>query len=272
MKSHQPRPRPRRASRRTPAQQEQATAPPTRQASPERPRGDARTQVAPVLGLGKPGKARPGFAQAQVGGAEDEVVPAPGASGQGSPSFASAFAGGQSLTIQGRTDAAYDGGSFATQGVSAARAQGCQCTGSPCVHVTGTLTARYAVTTTVTLPSVADYPALSACQRQRVQTAIDTVLAPHEQQHVAAFRQYDGTTSRPFDLTLCRGEFDAAIRGMFQAEERARRQAAQSASDALDPFHFDVDLDCQDPPAAAPPALAPPPAPPPAAGGTGAPR
>jgi hypothetical protein len=63
---------------------------------------------------------------------------------------------------------------------------------------------------------------------------------------VAAFRGYNGTTRRPFDLTLCRSEFDSAIRAMFEAEEDARRQAAQDASDALDPFHFDVDLDCED--------------------------
>lgn len=30
---------------------------------------------------------------------------------------------------------------------------------------------------------------------------------------------------------------------MFEAEQRDRRNAAQAASDALDPFHFDVELD-----------------------------
>ena len=34
--------------------------------------------------------------------------------------------------------------------------------------------------------------------------AIDIVLAPHEQQHVAAFQAYIGIVSTPFDLTLCR--------------------------------------------------------------------
>ena len=79
-----------------------------------------------------------------------------------------------------------------------------------------------------------------------MQDAIDNVLAPHEQQHVSAFNTYRGTTNRQFDLTLCRNEFDATIRSMVESEESARRSAAQAASDALDPFHFDVDLDCED--------------------------
>ena len=73
--------------------------------------------------------------------------------------------------------------------------------------------------------------------------AIDNILAPHEQKHVEAFKKYNGTTLRPFDLTLCRSEFDGEIQSMFEAEQRDRRNAAQAASDALDPFHFDVELD-----------------------------
>jgi hypothetical protein len=115
--------------------------------------------------------------------------------------------------------------------------------------VTGTLVASYSVTTTVTLPRVSDFPNLTPCQRRRVQDAIDNVLAPHEREHVAAFNTYNGVTRRPFDLTLRRSDFDAAIRQMFTAEERARRAAAQAASDALDPFHVDVDLNCEDRPA-----------------------
>jgi hypothetical protein len=106
--------------------------------------------------------------------------------------------------------------------------------------------ATYSVTTTVTLPSADDFPGLTPCQRRRVQDAIDNVLAPHEQQHVRAFQQYNGTTRRPFNLTCCRSEFDTIIRNMFEAEAQARQAAAQAASDALDPFHFDVNLDCEE--------------------------
>ena len=156
------------------------------------------------------------------------------------------------LRLRGRTDATYDGGRFQTQNVTVRPATDCTgCSGRNCVHVTGTLEAIYSVATTVTLPRVADFPDLTPCQQRRVQNAIDNVLAPHEQQHVAAFQQYNGTTRRAFDLTLCRSEFDGAIQRMFEAEERARRAAAQAASDALDPFHFDVDVDCEEPRAAA---------------------
>jgi hypothetical protein len=173
--------------------------------------------------------------------------PGPVSHGEGTREHVTVFNNPGSLRLEGRTDADFDGGSFRTERTRVRSADTCEgCTGGDCVHVTGVLVATYHVTTSVTLPSVADYPDLTPCQQGRVQDAIDNVLAPHEQNHVAAFRGYNGTTRRPFDLTLCRSEFDSAIRAMFEAEEDARRQAAQDASDALDPFHFDVDLDCED--------------------------
>ena len=177
----------------------------------------------------------------------EPTLPALNHSGQGEPEQVTAFNRGP-LRLQGRTDADFDGGSFETTGVRVRPGTGCGGCGD-CIHVTGTLVAHYSVATHVTLPSVSDYPNLTSCQRRRVQHAINTVLAPHEQRHVRAFRRYNGTTRRHFDLTLCRTEFDGAIDSMFQAEAQARQQAAQAASDALDPFFFDVDLDCDEPPA-----------------------
>jgi hypothetical protein len=179
--------------------------------------------------------------------ASEPTLPVLNHSGQGEPEQVTAFNRGP-LRLQGRTDADFDGGSFETTGVRVRPGTGCGGCGD-CIHVTGTLVAHYSVATHVTLPSVSDYPNLTSCQRRRVQHAINTVLAPHEQRHVRAFRRYNGTTRRHFDLTLCRTEFDGAIDSMFQAEAQARQQAAQAASDALDPFFFDVDLDCDEPPA-----------------------
>ncbi|MCO6433789.1 hypothetical protein [Nitrosomonas nitrosa] len=154
---------------------------------------------------------------------------------------------GQTLRLEGRTDATFDGGSFRTRNVHVRRSTDCEgCENSECLHAAGTLIANYSVATRVTLLRASDFPGLTPCQRARVQDAIVNILTPHEQQHVAAFRQYNGTTRRPFDLKLCRGELNDAIRSMFEAEEHARRAAAQAASDALDPFHFDVDLNCED--------------------------
>ena len=69
-----------------------------------------------------------------------------------------------------------------------------------------------------------------------------------EQQHVSAFRTYNGTTRQRFDMTLCRDALDAAMQSMHDAEQRTRQAAAQALSDALDPFTFDVDIDCEEPP------------------------
>lgn len=154
-----------------------------------------------------------------------------------------------SVTLEGETHGQFDGGSFETQNVRVSRAEGCEACSSddPCIRARGTLVARYHVTTTVTLPSVDDFPYLTPCQRERVQQAIDNVLAPHEQEHVHAFEQYNGVVRTPFDVTLCRSDFDSTIQDMFDTQETNRRNAAQDASDELDPFTFTVDIDCDEP-------------------------
>ncbi|MCR6650125.1 MAG: hypothetical protein NVV73_00890 [Cellvibrionaceae bacterium] len=168
-------------------------------------------------------------------------------SGEGEPSRDSAK--GSNLRLEGRTDAVFDGGSFETQNVrvSAGKAVPLAVMLIHAFAHGGILVARFHVNTNVTLPSVNDFPDLTPCQRTRVQHAINTILAPHEQQHVQAFRQYNGATRTPFDVTLCRSEFDSAIQSLFETQESTRRAAAQAASDALDPFHFDVDLNCEEP-------------------------
>lgn len=154
-----------------------------------------------------------------------------------------------SVSLQGETRADFNGGSFETQNVRVSRAGGCEsCGGSdPCIRARGSLVARYHVTTTVTLPAVDDFPDLTPCQRERVRDAIDNVLVPHEQQHVSAFRQYNGVIRTPFDVTLCRSDFNSTIQDMFERQESSRRDSAQAASDALDPFTFTVDIDCDEP-------------------------
>src|ERR1044072_176827 len=100
---------------------------------------------------------------------------------------------GHGLTLQGRTDADYHS-SFRTANVTQTPPTGCEgCGAGDCVRVRGTLVSTYTVNTTVTLPSVNDFPDLTPCQRRRVQDAITNVLAPHEQRHVRAFKTYEGT-------------------------------------------------------------------------------
>lgn len=176
---------------------------------------------------------------------ESAVEPVAPVSGEGEASEVEVAA--NSLRLQGRTNARFNGGSFRTTSVRTAAGSGCSdCSGQDCVHVTGTLVTDYRVTTAVTLPRVSDFPDLTQCQQDRVRDAINNVLAPHEAQHVSAFNTYNGTTSQPFDSTLCRAQFEGFIRNLVSQEEGPRRAAAQAASDALDPFSFDVDLDCTD--------------------------
>ena len=181
-------------------------------------------------------------AEEAVGDLKQDAAPLPEVSGTGIETELSAY----SLTLRGRTDATFSS-SFRTRNVRTSAATGCDnCADGECVHVTGTLESTFRVTTTVTLPSVSDFPDLTACQRQRVRDGITNVLAPHEQQHVAAFRTYNGTVATPFDLTICRSELDARIQDLHDSIDGPRQSAARAASDALDPFQFDVDLDCQD--------------------------
>jgi hypothetical protein len=176
-----------------------------------------------------------------------EVEPVVPVEGQGQAHEAVVHANPPSVRLRGTTRARFNGGSFRTENVTTLPASSCRgCGRRNCVNVTGDLVTEYVVTTTVTLPRVSQFPRLTPCQRERVQDGIDTVLAPHEQEHVAAFEQYNGETQRSFNMVTCRAAFPGAIRRMVREEERPRRAAAQAASDGLDPFHFDVDLDCTD--------------------------
>lgn len=124
-------------------------------------------------------------------------------------------------------------------------ATGCtDCDDASCERCTGTLNATYSSAPTITLPTVPD--TLTPCQQERVRDAINSQLEPHEQEHATAFRTYNGTTSRPFDITGCAGTLDAAVEAMANAEEAPRRAAATALSDALDPFFITINLDCED--------------------------
>ena len=180
---------------------------------------------------------------------QEQVVadPVPPVTVTGEPHEVVAFAGTPSIRLQGRTNARFNGGTSKTENLVTEPGSGCRsCRGNNCVHVTGTVVTEYRVTTTVTLPRASDFRRLTRCQKERVQDAINNVLAPHEQEHVDAFETYNGTSEQPFDLNLCRGRLPGVVRKMARAEEGPRRAAAKSASAAHDPFNFNVDLDCED--------------------------
>lgn len=162
--------------------------------------------------------------------------------GEATPVEVEANAGCADLNLQGLTQASY-GGSFTTSAISYTNVGGD-------VRATGTITCTYTVTTTVTLPTAPSD--LSACETGKVNNAIRTILAPHEQRHVAAFRTYAGRTVRRFSFTLAgmstddgQAALDAAVQpqlqAMYDSEQATRQSASDAASAALDPFNFTVD-------------------------------
>jgi hypothetical protein len=166
----------------------------------------------------------------------------------------------KSVRIVGRTDANFSF-DFETLDGTTRPAKGCPtCGADACMRATGTLVVKMTTNPVVTLPTI--NPNLTPCQARRVQTAIDTQIAPHEQQHVDAFRTYEGERRRPFDVKFCdQADFDARIQSIVNSIEGPRRSRAQAASDLLDtpPFEINVDIDCTEP------------APPPTTPGKGAP-
>jgi hypothetical protein len=178
---------------------------------------------------------------------EVAVDPVPPVTITGEPHEVVAYAGAPNIRLQGRTRARFDGGRSRTENLVTEPGSGCKrCRGKNCVHVTGTVVTEYHVSTTLTLPKASSFRRLTECQRQRVQDAINNILAPHEQEHVDAFETYNGTTEQPFDLNLCRNQLPGVVKRMVRDDEKPRRAAAKAQSAALDPFNFDVDLDCED--------------------------
>ncbi|HEU4386543.1 MAG TPA: hypothetical protein VFV34_02015 [Blastocatellia bacterium] len=167
------------------------------------------------------------------------------------PADSSTKPGVTSVVLKGLTEADFSS-NFALTKDSVKPATGCKdCPPGNCVKVTGVLVNTFTVKTTVTLPKVSDFPDLTPCQKKRVQDAIDNKLAPHEQEHVKAFKTFEGTTTKPIDITMCKGddlkaELKAKLQAIHDAEEGPRKAAARAKSAALDPFQVKVNLDCED--------------------------
>ncbi|MGQ0519558.1 MAG: eCIS core domain-containing protein [Actinomycetota bacterium] len=167
--------------------------------------------------------------------AEDEEAapqPVPDMSGTGEVTEVQAMA---NISLPGRTDASFSS-SFTTQGATRRRGEG------GCDTVAGNMVNTFTVSTTVTLPPVPD--GLTECQAANAQRFIDTILAPHEQEHVAHFNTYNGTSTVPFSLTVCAGDdLQAMIQAEHDTAQSTRQAAAQALSDSIDPFNVDVDID-----------------------------
>ena len=143
---------------------------------------------------------------------------------------------------------------FTTSNEKGTPAKGCDgCGDKDCFNVTATATITFDANISVNLPSGSDFSDKKECEQKQIQTAIDTILKPHEQRHVAAFSAYKGTVSKPVQAKVCREDVESgaaltkAAGAIANAEGSTRSASARAASKALDPFEVNVDLkDCED--------------------------
>jgi hypothetical protein len=157
----------------------------------------------------------------------------------------------KTVQIKGLTHGNFDGGKYSTKS-TVSKGQDCEgCKPKDCTTVSGTVESTFTANPKVELPKVSDFPDLTPCQQKRVQEAIDTKIAPHEQEHVTRFKTYDGQTSLPFSVTACRSELrekaGAVVDKIHKDENKRRGDAADKHSLAIDPFVVTVDLDCKEP-------------------------
>ncbi|MGA7895793.1 MAG: hypothetical protein WCA49_21440 [Candidatus Sulfotelmatobacter sp.] len=153
----------------------------------------------------------------------------------GKPSHFSFKGGCDHLNLHGRTDA-----DFASRGEVKNQVErpgrDCACPeGVPCTHVTGTLVTDYTATVTITMPPMPS--GLTQCEQSKVRAFLQNVLRPHEEDHRAALKTFEGRTRNPIDVTGCgHDDIEAKVQAIGDAEKASREAAAKAKSDALDPF------------------------------------
>jgi|SRR5579859_1096630 len=150
----------------------------------------------------------------------------------------------------GVTQAIYDPPNMTTKDETATPSDGAK-PGEDKVDVTGTVVATFKVRTKVSLPTAPS--GLSTCQTKRFNDAVKNQLSPHEDQHVAAMKLYDGTFETSVTVKgVTRAGAPAALiaagKPLVDAEGAKRKKNAQDTSDALDkpPFVINVNMDCED--------------------------
>lgn len=156
--------------------------------------------------------------------------------------------GSTSIHLHGKTEAHYDNGIGNVINQKATRAKDCPgCDDNSCIIWSGIFQLTFLASPTIALPLPSEYAHLRPCQRKRVRAWIQNVLLPHENQHKAAFEKYNGTVNKPFSMKICQTERSSElVQHIHDTENTRRKNIANTASDALDPFHTNIDLDCED--------------------------
>lgn len=148
-----------------------------------------------------------------------------------------------SLSLEGKTSVDFSGSTWSVIGEKTKKTKSCDaCGGSECTMTTGTLVSNFIAKTTVFLPTIP--PGLSACERAIVKNAINTVLKAHENEHVVAYKTYNGTVKTPFSHADCDGDIYSKLNKIHADLDIPRQDAARAASNALDPFKHIVNCNC----------------------------
>jgi hypothetical protein len=163
----------------------------------------------------------------------------------GQPSHFTFNGGCDHLNLHGKTDVAFDSKGNVKNKVETP-GKDCDCKkGVPCVHVTGTLVTDYTAKVTITMPPLPS--GLTRCEQTQVRAFLKDVLKPHEEDHRAALKTFEGQTQNPIDVTGCgRADIKAQIQAIGDAERTPREAAARAQSDALDPFIRIIDCSACD--------------------------
>jgi hypothetical protein len=146
------------------------------------------------------------------------------------------------VEVHGQTDANYSS-SFKTTGRSRTSTECTDCTPPDCVTSKGSVISVFKAKPVITLPAVPD--GLTKCEAKAVRNFINGTLKRHEQQHVTAFKTYNGTISTPFDFTGCRAGLDTLVQSIHDGIDAQRVADADALSDALDPFNATIPCNCE---------------------------
>jgi len=150
-----------------------------------------------------------------------------------------------SVSLEAETTGKFKKGAGTLIGEKKEKSKGCPTCEEDCVDGSGVLSVPFNVLTSVALPPVPQD--LTPCQQARVKAAIDGPLTAHEQEHVAAFKTFDGTALLPISYHGCNSGYDPYLVSLAENELRQREFAAKQLSAALDPFSIPVDLCCREP-------------------------
>jgi len=153
----------------------------------------------------------------------------------GKPSHFSFKGGCDHLNLHGKTDVQFDSRGDVKNRVEEP-GKDCACKkGVPCIHLTGTLVTDYTASVSITMPPMPD--GLTRCQQSQVRAFFVNVLRPHEEDHRAALKTFEGQTKNPVDVTGCgHDDVQAKVQAIGDAERAPRESAARAKSNALDPF------------------------------------